>query len=124
MGTGKPRDDHPRLVGSCLSGCFSKPHYIVAGFGWVPWNGPPASHVLIGRGLVLGPEFQQGLERRHRLLAPIMAKDEFVKISLELMAAHAVMGSEQPLLQIADGTVCQRHHGLSASVQIGSRGLS
>ena len=53
-----------------------------------------------------------------------MAKDEFVKVSLELMAAHAVMGSEQPLLQIADGAVYQRHHGLSPFVQVGSRGLA
>jgi hypothetical protein len=42
---------------------------------------------------MLGSETQQGLESRHRLLAPIMAKDEFIKISLELMAAYAVMGS-------------------------------
>ena len=65
-----------------------------------------------------GPETEQGLERRHRLLAPIMAKDEFIKISLELMAAHAVMGSEQPLLQVADGAVGQRHRGLRAFVQV------
>jgi hypothetical protein len=45
-----------------------------------------------------------------------MAKDEFIKISLELIAAYAVMGSEQPLLQVADGAVCQRHCGLRASM--------
>ena len=66
---------------------------------------------------------QQGLEGRHRLLAPIMAKDEFIKISLELIAPYAVMGSEQPLLQVADGAVCQRHHGLLAFVPVRSRGL-
>ena len=27
------------------------------------------------------------------MLAPIVAKDEFMKISLELIAAHAVMGN-------------------------------
>jgi hypothetical protein len=32
------------------------------------------------------------------LPAPIVAKDEFIKINLELAAAHAVKGSEQPLL--------------------------
>ena len=52
-----------------------------------------------------GPETEQGLERSHRLLASIMAKDEFIKISLELVAPYAVMGSEQPLLQVADGAV-------------------
>src|SRR5579872_5627537 len=29
-------------------------------------------------------------ERRHRLLAPIMTRDKFIKISLELMATHTV----------------------------------
>jgi hypothetical protein len=53
-----------------------------------------------------------------------MAKDEFIKISLELMAAYAVMGSEQPLLQVADGAVSQRHRGLRAFVQVRSRRLS
>src|SRR5690349_8356670 len=53
-----------------------------------------------------------------------MAKDEFIKIRLELMAGHAVMGSEQPLLQVADGAVRQRHCGLRAFVQVRSRRLS
>src|ERR1017187_1521362 len=53
-----------------------------------------------------------------------MAKDEFIKISLELIAPYAVMGSEQPLLQVADGAVCQRHYGLRAFLQLGSRGLT
>jgi len=44
------------LGASCLSGCFSKPHYVGVGFCLVPWNDPPASHFLIGRGLALGPE--------------------------------------------------------------------
>ncbi|MGA3200814.1 MAG: serine dehydratase beta chain, partial [Halobacteriota archaeon] len=42
------------LVGSCLSGCFSKPQYVVVSLGWVAWNGPSSSHLLVGRGLVLG----------------------------------------------------------------------
>ena len=46
---------------------------------------------------MLGSEAQQGLESRRRLLAPIMAKEEFIKISLESMAAHAVIGPEHPL---------------------------
>ena len=44
---------------------------------------------------MLGSESRQGLERCHRLLAPIMAKDEFIKIRLELIAAHAVMGDSR-----------------------------
>jgi hypothetical protein len=50
------------------------------------------------------------------LLPPVRAKDEFIKIRLELIAAYAVMGSGQPLLQVADGAVCQRHGGLRASM--------
>jgi hypothetical protein len=92
----------------------------VVSLGWAAWNGPSSSHLLVGRGLVLGSESQQGLESRHRLLAPIMAKDEVIKISLELMAAHAVRGSEQPLLQVADGAVGQRQRGLCAFVQVRS----
>ena len=89
---------------------------ICCGQSWLAWNGPSSWHLFVGRGLVLGSESQQGLESRHRLLAPIMAKDEFIKISLELMATHAVMRSEQPLLQVADGAVGQRHRGLRAFV--------
>jgi hypothetical protein len=45
-----------------------------------------------------------------------MAKDEFIQIRLELVAANAVMGSEQPLLQVANSAVGQRHGGLRASM--------
>ena len=81
-------------------------------------------YLLIGRGLVPGSETEQGLERGHGLPAAIMAKDEFIKISLELIAAYAVIGSEQPLLQVANGAVRQRHHGLRAFVQIDSERLT
>jgi hypothetical protein len=85
--TYKPRQDVMQGV-SCLSGCFSRPQYVGVGFGWVPWNGPPALHVHIGHGLVLGQESQHGLEGRHRLLAPTMARDDFIKIGLVQLAAH------------------------------------
>jgi len=48
------------------------------------------------------------------LSATIMPKDKFIKINLELIAAHAVMGADQPLLQVANRAVCQRHDGLRA----------
>jgi len=118
------RGNNSSVVASCLSGCFSKPQYVVVSLGGVAWNVPSSSHLLIGNRLMLGSEAQQGLESRHRLLAPIMTKNEFIKISLELMTAHAVMGSEQPLLQVADGAICQRHRGLRPFVQVRSRRLS
>ena len=61
-----------------------------------------------------GSEAEQGLERGHGLPAPIVAKYEFVEIDLELIAAHPVVGSDQPLLQVANRAVRQRHHGLRA----------
>ena len=81
--------DNLDIVVSCLSGCFSKPQYVGVGFGSVPWNAPLASHVLIGHGLMLDPGSQQGLERRNRMLAPIMAKDEFIRKRLGLIAVRA-----------------------------------
>ena len=83
-----PSDRRGCQVISCLSGCFSKPQYVGVGLGLAAWKGPPASHLLIGRGLVLDPEREQGSERRHRLLAPTMAKHEFIKTSLVQLAAH------------------------------------
>jgi hypothetical protein len=53
--------------------------------------------------LAPGSETEQGLERGHGLPAPIVAKDEFIKINLKLIAAHAVVGSDQPLLEIPNG---------------------
>jgi len=47
-----------------------------------------------------------------------VAEDEFVEISLELIAAYAVVGSNQPLLQVADRAVSQRHHGFRAFAQV------
>ena len=73
---------------------------------------PPRISLICGR-LASGSEAEQGLERGHGLPAPIVAKDEFIKVNLELIAAHAVIGSDQPLLEIADGAVCQRQHRLS-----------
>ena len=43
-------------VRPCLSGCFSKPQYVVVGSGLADWKRPPALHLIMGRGLVPGPE--------------------------------------------------------------------
>jgi len=56
-------------------------------------------HLRVGRGPVRSPETEQGLEGSHRLLAPIMAKDEFIKIGLEPTTAYGVMGTEQALFE-------------------------
>ena len=82
-----------------------------------------APYLLIGGRLAPGPETKQGLERGHGLPAPIVAEDEFIKINLKLIAAHAVIGSDQPLLEIPNGAVCQRQYRVRAFAQIDSQGL-
>src|SRR3977135_1173610 len=62
-----------------------------------------APYRLICGRLAPGPETEQGLERGHGLPAPIVAKDEFIKINLELVGAHDARGSDTPLLAIASG---------------------
>jgi len=70
---------------------------------------PSAANTTVGRGRAAASEAEQGLESRHRLRAAIMSKDELVEIRLQLPAAYAVVGADQPLLKIPDGAVCQRH---------------
>jgi hypothetical protein len=50
-------------------------------------------------------------------------KDEFVEVNLELRLAHAVMGADQPLLEIADGPISKGHNGLLALAQFQTEGL-
>jgi hypothetical protein len=73
---------------------------------------------------VPGAEAEQRLKRGHGQPPSIMAKHEFVEINLELIAAHTVVGSDQPLLEVANRAVCQRHHRLRAFTQVDSQGLA
>jgi len=82
-----------------------------------------APYLLIRGRLAPGSETKQCLERGHGLPAPIVAEDEFIKINLKLIAAHAVIGSDQPLLEIPNGSVCQRQYRVRAFAQIDSQGL-
>jgi hypothetical protein len=52
-----------------------------------------------------------------------VSKDELIKIDLELSAADAVIGADQPLLEVADGAVGQRHHRFGTLAQIDSQRL-
>jgi hypothetical protein len=70
----------------------------------------PAANATVGRRCPAAPQAEQCLESRHRLLAAIVPKDELVEVRLQLGAAHAVIRADQPLLEIPDGTVGQRHH--------------
>ena len=87
----------------------------------VPWGGSVgewvrkvlrSSYPIIRRGLVSVSRPSSGSEGGHGLPAPIVTKDEFVEINLELTRAHAMTGSDQPLLHIANRAVGQRHDRL------------
>jgi hypothetical protein len=73
---------------------------------------------------VHGSEAEERLEGRHGLPSAIVPKDELVQIDLQLGAAHPVVGTDEPLLEVPDGTISERHHGFRSLVQLGSQGLS
>jgi len=68
-------------------------------------------------------ETEQRLKGGHRLLPPIVSKDKLIEIDLELSAADTVISADQPLLEVADRAVGQRHHGLGTLAQIDSQRL-
>jgi hypothetical protein len=57
------------------------------------------------------PKAKQGLERSHRLPPPIVTKDELVEVNLKLCLADPMVRSDQPLLEVPDGTVREGHDG-------------
>src|ERR1700686_2982457 len=67
---------------------------------------------------------KQCLERSHRRLPPIVTKYEFIQVHLELIATDTVMSPKQPLLEIANGSVRERHYGLRAFSQVASQRLA
>jgi len=77
------------LASFCLSGCFSNTQWP----GVIRWkaNGEigGTADLLVGRGPAPGSEAKQGLKSGHRKFAPIVAKDKFVEIHLQLLASGA-----------------------------------
>ena len=69
----------------------------------------PASNAAIGCRRAPRAEAEQCLERGHGLLPSIVPKHELVEVHLQLRAAHAVIRSDQPLLEVPDGAICQWH---------------
>jgi hypothetical protein len=53
-----------------------------------------AAYLLVFRRLTAGTKAEEGLKSRGWRLSPIIAKDEFIQINLELITTDAVMGSE------------------------------
>lgn len=68
-------------------------------------------------------ETEQGLKSGHRCLAAIVAEGELVQVNLELLAAHTVVGADQPLLQASDGPIGQWHHRFRAFAKVALQGL-
>ena len=57
---------------------------------------------------------EQSLKSGHRLPPSVVTKDELVQVHLELLLAHSVVGSDEPLLEIADRAVCKGNRRLGA----------
>src|SRR5947209_5819857 len=77
------------------------------GFDWRKIRG--ATDLIVGGGFAPGPEAQQRSERSHRQAPSVVAKNELIKINLKLLATHAVISPDQPLLQVPDCAVRKRH---------------
>src|ERR1017187_990761 len=82
-----------------------------------------ASNAIIRCKCAASPKAEQGLKCGHGPSSAIMAEDEFIEITLELVAAYPVVSSDQPLLQIANRAVCQGYRGLRAFAQVGLQWL-
>ena len=55
-------------------------------------------YLRVRHGATCGTETEQGLECSHGCLATIVAKNELIQINLQVIAAHAMIGSNEPLL--------------------------
>ena len=82
------------------------------------------AYLLIMCRFASGPEAEQCLERGHGQPPAIMAKDEFIEINWELRTAYAMMGPNQPLLQVSNRTVRQRHDRFCPLPQFDLHGLA
>lgn len=74
------------------------------------WLGPnrkltqilSAANDVSRRRTTRGPKTEQCLKRGHGGFPPVMAEDEFIEVDLQLVAPDAVVGPDEPLLQVAD----------------------
>ena len=68
-------------------------------------------------------ETEQRLKGRGRFPPAVMAKRELVQVHLELRSTDAMMGPDEPLLQIADRAVRQRHDRLGSPAELAAQRL-
>ena len=65
---------------------------------------------------------EQGLKCGHRGLPPVVTKDELVQVGLQVRTADAMVGSDEPLLQVSNRPVYARQDGRpSRSNLLGAR---
>src|SRR2546425_12710935 len=82
------------------------------------------SDAIIRCGTMDSSEAKESLKSGHRLPATVVPEDERVQVDLELATAYAVVGANEPLLQVTDGSVGQRHDRFGTFAQCGPQWLS
>jgi len=82
------------------------------------------SDAIIRCGTMDSSEAKESLKSGHRLPATVVPEDELVQVDLELATAYAVVGANEPLLQVTDGSVGQRHDRFGTFAQCGPQWLS
>jgi hypothetical protein len=73
--------------------------------------------------LAAGSETKKGLKCSCRRLAAIVPKDEFIEVYLELGLAHTVVRANEPLLEIAYGSIGKGNGGLRTFSQFRAQRL-
>ena len=57
--------------------------------------------------MVESSKAKESLESGHGLPSAVVSEDELVEVDLELTAADAMVGANQPLLEVTDGSVAR-----------------
>src|SRR6516225_12466933 len=74
--------------------------------------------------MVESSKAKESLESGHGLPSAVVSEDELVEVDLELTAADAMVGANQPLLEVTDGSVGQGHDRFGTLAQFGPQGLN
>ena len=82
-----------------------------------------AADVFVGCRLMCRPQTEKGLKSGSGLAAPVVSENELVQVDLKLFTTDAVMGANQPLLEISDRSVNQRYCGFRSLAKLRPVGL-